>query len=35
MEGQDLPNHLYYMDNKMIDVYYSHKERFTKDEQGE
>ena len=35
MEGQDLSSHLYYMDNKMIDVYYSHKERFTKDEQGE
>ena len=35
MEGQDLSSHLYYMDNKMIDVYYTHKERFTKDEQGE
>ena len=35
MEGQDLSSHLYYMDNKMIDVYYSHKERFTNDERGE
>ena len=32
---QDLQSHLYYMDNKLIDVYYSHKERFTSEERGE
>ena len=34
-ERQDLRSHLYYMDNKLIDVYYSNKERFTSEERGE
>ena len=29
----DLPNHIYYLDNMMIEAYYSMQERFDRDEQ--